>query len=71
MTASARATAGSDSAPVAAPLTVLVTCALLVLMQFYLVIPLVPVLGEAFGRGQPAAAAALERPTDWPMRSGF
>ena len=59
MTASARATAGSDTAPVVAPLTVLISCALLVLMQFYLAIPLVPVLAEAFGRGQPAAAAAL------------
>ena len=52
MTAPARATAGSDSAPVVAPLTVLITCALLVLMQFYVAIPLVPVLGEAFGRGE-------------------
>ena len=59
MTAPARATAGSDTAPVVAPLTVLISCALLVLMQFYVAIPLVPVLAEAFGRGQPAAAAAL------------
>jgi MFS transporter, YNFM family, putative membrane transport protein len=59
MTAPARATAGSDTAPVVAPLTVLISCALLVLMQFYVAIPLVPVLGEAFGRGEPAAAAAL------------
>jgi MFS transporter, YNFM family, putative membrane transport protein len=59
MTAPARAKAGSDTAPVVAPLTVLISCALLVLMQFYVAIPLVPVLAEAFGRGQPAAAAAL------------
>jgi len=59
MTAPARTTAGSDTAPVVAPLTVLISCALLVLMQFYVAIPLVPVLAEAFGRGQPAAAAAL------------
>src|SRR4029450_6076136 len=59
MTATARATAGSDTAPVVSPLIVLISCALLVLMQFYVAIPLVPVLGEAFGGGQPAAAAAL------------
>jgi MFS family permease len=59
MTARARATAGSDSAPVVAPLIVLISCALLVLMQFYVAIPLVAVLGEAFGRGRPASAAAL------------
>ena len=50
---------GTDQAPVVAPLAVLVGCALLVLMQLYLAIPLTPVIGDAFGRGGPAAAAAL------------
>lgn len=59
MTLPAQATAGSDQAPVAAPLAVLVSCALLVLMQLYLAIPLAPIMGDALGRGGPAAAAAL------------
>ena len=43
-------------APVLAPLAVLVSCALLVLMQLYLAIPLAPVVGEALGGdGAPAA----------------
>src|SRR5918993_4992829 len=59
MTLRAQETAGSDQAPVAAPLAVLVSCALLVLMQLYLAIPLAPIMGDALGRGGPAAAAAL------------
>ena len=39
------------------PLGLLVACALLVLMQLYVAIPLAPVVGRAFGSG--AAAAAL------------
>ncbi|NHD17291.1 MULTISPECIES: MFS transporter [unclassified Actinopolyspora] len=39
----------ADEAPWAAPLAVVVTAALLVLMQLYLAIPLAPVVGEAFG----------------------
>jgi MFS transporter, YNFM family, putative membrane transport protein len=50
---------GSDQAPVLAPLAVLVTCALLVLMQLYLAIPLAPVTAEALGEDGAAAAAAL------------
>jgi MFS transporter, YNFM family, putative membrane transport protein len=59
MTQRARAAVGSDQAPVIAPLAVLVSCALLVLMQLYLAIPLAPIMGDALGRGGPAAAAAL------------
>lgn len=59
MTPRARATAGSDQAPVLAPLAVLVSCALLVLAQLYLAITLAPVIGEALGGAGPAAAAAL------------
>jgi MFS transporter, YNFM family, putative membrane transport protein len=59
MTPHRRATPGSDEAPVVAPLTVLVTTALLVLAQLYLAIPLAPVMGDALGGGGPAAAAAL------------
>jgi MFS transporter, YNFM family, putative membrane transport protein len=51
--------AGGERAPVVAPLAVLVSCALLVLMQLYLAIPLGPVMGEALGGGGNAAAAAL------------
>jgi YNFM family putative membrane transporter len=59
MTPHERAKAGSEQAPVLAPLTVLVTCALLVLAQLYLAITLAPVIGEAFGDDETAAAAAL------------
>jgi len=59
MTPRGRATPGTDQAPVVTPLAVLVGCALLVLMQLYLAIPLSSVIGDAFGRGGPAAAAAL------------
>ena len=59
MTPHARAKAGSEQAPVLAPLAVLVSCALLVLAQLYLAITLAPVIGEALGGGGPAAAAAL------------
>jgi MFS family permease len=51
--------AGGERAPVVAPLAVLVSCALLVLIQLYLAIPLAPVLGEALEGGGAAAAAAL------------
>jgi len=47
---------GGPGAPVAAPLTVLVGSALLVLMQLYLAIPLAPVVGEALRSGGAAAA---------------
>lgn len=40
---------GSERAPVAAPLAVVVAAALLVLMQLYVAIPLAPVIGTAFG----------------------
>lgn len=47
---------GGERAPVLAPLTVLVSCALLVLIQLYLAIPLAPVVGEVLGGdGAPAA----------------
>ena len=58
-TQSAGVKAGGERAPVVAPLAVLVSCALLVLMQLYLAIPLAPVMGEALGGGGAAAAAAL------------
>lgn len=48
---------GGERSSVAVPLTVMVTCALLVLMQLYLAIPLVPVLSEEFGAGVSAALA--------------
>jgi MFS family permease len=50
---------GSEQAPVLAPLSVLVGSALLVLAQLYLAIPLAPVIGEVFGSGGSAAAAAV------------
>jgi YNFM family putative membrane transporter len=59
MTPHERARAGSEQAPVVAPLAVLVSCALLVLAQLYLAIPLTPVVGEALGDDETAAAAAL------------
>jgi MFS transporter, YNFM family, putative membrane transport protein len=59
MTLHERAAAGSEHAPVAAPLGVLVACALLVLTQLYLAIPLAEVIGRVFGARGPAAAAAL------------
>jgi YNFM family putative membrane transporter len=59
MTPQARVEAGSEHAPVVVPLAVLVSCALLVLMQLYLAIPLAPVLGEALGGDGAAAAAAV------------
>ena len=42
MTPHARKEAGSEQAPVIAPLAVLVSCALLVLAQLYLAITLAP-----------------------------
>jgi YNFM family putative membrane transporter len=59
MTPHGRAKAGSEQAPVLAPLAVLVSCALLVLAQLYLAITLAPVIAEALGAGGSAAAAAL------------
>src|SRR5512132_4318384 len=59
MTPHERAKAGSEQAPVPAPLTVLVSCALLVLAQLYLAITLAPVIGKALGDDETAAAAAL------------
>jgi MFS transporter, YNFM family, putative membrane transport protein len=59
MTPHERAKAGSEQAPVLAPLTVLVSCALLVLAQLYLAITLAPVIGKALGDDETAAAAAL------------
>jgi len=59
MTQRARATAGTEQAPVLAPLAVLVCSALLVLSQLYLAIPLAPIIAEVLGRGGSAAAAAL------------
>jgi YNFM family putative membrane transporter len=47
---------GGEQAPVITPLTALVSCALLVLMQLYVAIPLAPVVGQALG-GDGAAAA--------------
>jgi YNFM family putative membrane transporter len=58
MTSRARARAGSDQAPVLAPLVVLVSSALLVLAQLYLAIPVAPVIGRMFASGRGAAAAA-------------
>lgn len=46
---------GGDRAPVAAPLGVVVTGALLVLMQLYVAIPLAPVLSQALGGAVSAA----------------
>jgi MFS transporter, YNFM family, putative membrane transport protein len=51
-----RALFDAESARVAAPLAILVPCALLVLMQLYLAIPLAPVIGKAFTSGGAAAA---------------
>jgi MFS family permease len=59
MTQRARETAGTDQAPVLAPLAVLVSSALLVLSQLYLAIPLAPIIAEVLGRGGSATAAAL------------
>lgn len=51
-----RALVDVESARVVAPLAILVTCALLVLMQLYLAIPLAPVLGEDLASGGAAVA---------------
>src|SRR5918997_3679695 len=51
-----RALVDVESARVAAPLAILVTCALLVLMQLYLAIPLAPVLDKDFASGGGAVA---------------
>jgi YNFM family putative membrane transporter len=59
MTPHQRPKAGSEEAPVVAPLAVLVSCALLVLAQLYLAIPLAPVIGELLGGDATAAAAAV------------
>ena len=59
MTPHAREEAGSDQAPVIAPLAVLISCALLVLAQLYLAITLAPVIREMLGGSAEAAAAAV------------
>jgi MFS transporter, YNFM family, putative membrane transport protein len=51
-----RALVDVESARVGAPLAILVTCALLVLMQLYVAIPLAPVLGEDLTSGGAALA---------------
>ncbi|GAA2109364.1 MFS transporter [Microlunatus panaciterrae] len=45
-----------ESTPAAAPLAILVICALLVLMQLYLAIPLSPILSEDLAAGDAAVA---------------
>jgi MFS family permease len=64
-----RPKAGSEQAPVVAPLAVLVSCALLVLAQLYLAIPLAPVLAQTFSEDGAAAAAALG--TTYALAYGF
>jgi MFS transporter, YNFM family, putative membrane transport protein len=59
MTPHARKVAGSEQAPVIAPLAVLVSCALLVLAQLYLAITLAPVIREVLGDSAEATAAAV------------
>jgi MFS transporter, YNFM family, putative membrane transport protein len=59
MTPHTRKVAGSEEAPVVAPLAVLVGCALLVLAQLYLAITLAPVIREVVGGSRRAAAAAV------------
>jgi MFS transporter, YNFM family, putative membrane transport protein len=59
MTPHAGKEAGSEQAPVIAPLAVLVSCALLVLAQLYLAITLAPVVREVLGASGEAAAAAV------------
>jgi MFS transporter, YNFM family, putative membrane transport protein len=59
MTPRAAKEAGSEQAPVLAPLAVLVGSALLVLAQLYLAITLAPVIGEVLGGSGRAAAAAV------------
>lgn len=51
-----RALVDVESARVVAPLAILVICALLVLMQLYVAIPLAPVLGEDLASGGAAVA---------------
>ena len=51
-----RALFDAERSPVMAPLALLVACALLVLMQLYVAIPLTPVVGTALGSGRAAAA---------------
>jgi MFS family permease len=59
MTPHTRRVPGSEQAPVVAPLTVLVSSALLALSQLYLAITLAPVIGKALGGDASAAPAAL------------
>ena len=69
MTRHARATAGTEQAPVLAPLAVLVCSALLVLSQLYLAIPLAPVIAEVLGvaarRQQPLWVPPMRWHTAW------
>ncbi|HLR95395.1 MAG TPA: MFS transporter [Jiangellaceae bacterium] len=62
--------AGGEQAPLAAPLAVVVTAALLVLMQLYVAIPLAPILGEQLGSGS-AAAVALNTAYGLAYGAGF
>src|SRR4030095_16423653 len=59
MTRRTRRRPGSEQAPVLAPLTVLVSSALLALSQLYLAITLAPVIGKVLGGDASAAPAAL------------
>src|SRR5215204_2373943 len=59
MTPHTRKVAGSEQAPVIAPLAVLVSCALLVLAQLYLAITLAPVIREVLEGSAEATAAAV------------
>jgi MFS transporter, YNFM family, putative membrane transport protein len=59
MTPRTRPRPGSEQAPVLAPLTVLVSSALLALSQLYLAITLAPVVGTVLGGNVSAAPAAL------------
>ena len=65
MTPRARAEAGSEQAPVLAPLTVLVGSALLVLAQLYLAITLAPVIAEVYGVVGGPQQRLWERRTRW------
>ena len=71
MTLHERAAAGSEHAPVAAPLGVLVACALLVLTQLYLAIPLAEVIGRVFGVADRPLQPHWARPTRWPTVWAF
>jgi hypothetical protein len=71
MTLHERAAAGSEHAPVAAPLGVLVACALLVLTQLYLAIPLAEVIGRVLELADRPPQPHWARPTRWPTVWAF